>query len=175
MMMTIEQLRKLAELNLCESCYKKYTILLEPQIKEWLSEPIGDWRQVETNINDIMMKAKGFVRKTDSATLSLDREAFFEEMAKDRWSFKRKIDSLHRQGVIKESVHDFLDKVRVIRNKIHGQNKFSKQDYSLFRQAKELTNAMVMPILFDLEDDVHQRLLARIENHAKQLLSRFKL
>ena len=172
-MMRVEQLRKTAELNLCEDCYKKYTMLLEPQIKKWLSKPIGDWRQVETDVNMMVIKAKGFYKQGDSTTFSPDDRAFGEVEKEKLWE---KMKFLKETGILGDNSHKFLDKVSKIRNKvIHHQEGFSERDYNLFRHAKELTNAMVMPILFDLEDDVHQRLLASLENHAKQLLSKLKL
>lgn len=70
-MTTIEYLRKGAELNLCETCFKKYKALIEPSIKEWLFNPIDDWRKVESNITRMVMITKK-VFKGKNELLSLD-------------------------------------------------------------------------------------------------------
>lgn len=168
-----EKLKKMAELNFCEKCYQKYLDLIHGEVECLLSEPIYDWRQVEANINNMMMKAKGFYKKTNSTVITPDREAFDKEMREQKWGFKRKINFLQKQGIIKESLHAFLDRISKIRHRVHKERtKFSEQDYDLFREAKALTDAIVWLILFDLKDDILKRLLTNVEKRAKQVLSK---
>jgi hypothetical protein len=54
-MKTIEDLRKFAKLNLSPSCFRNYEMFIEPTIKEWLFNPIDDWREVESNITQMVM------------------------------------------------------------------------------------------------------------------------
>jgi len=168
-----EKLKKSAERNFCEKCYQKYLALIHSEVEYLLSEPISDWRLVEANINGMVMKAKGFYKKTNSTVITPDTEAFNEEMRKERWGFKRKIDFLQKQGIIKESLHGFLDRINKIRNRVHKERtEFSKQDYVLFREAKALTDAILWFILFDLKDDRWKNVLANVEKRAKQVLSK---
>jgi len=98
-----EKLKKMAELNFCQECYQKYLMFIHGEIEYLLSEPISDWREVEANINKLMMKAKGFYRKNASMTIYPDMESYYEEMRKGRWGFKRKIDFLREEGIVGES------------------------------------------------------------------------
>ena len=168
-----EKLKKMAELNFCQECYQKYLMFIHGEIDYLLSEPMSDWRQVEANINKLMMKAKGFVKKTNSTVIFPDIESYDEEMRKGRWGFKRKIDFLQKEEILGESLNSFLGRINEIRNRVHEERtQFSTRDYGLFREAKELTSAILTPILFDLKDDVWKRYLADVENRAKCLLSK---
>jgi len=163
-----EKLRKMAELNFCKECYQKYLMFIHGEIEYLLSEPISDWRQVETDITLLAVKAKGAYKKTNSGIFTPDEKAFKHIQKEKLW---KKLKILKETGVIGENLYRFLDEVSKIRNKIHPPNKFSKQDYALFREAKTLASAMVTPILFDLKDDVWKRYLADVEYRAKWLLS----
>jgi hypothetical protein len=99
-MRTIEDLRRFAELNLCKDCFQKYTMLIEGTIKNWLSQPISDWRQAESYVTQMVMKTKG-VFKGKTIIISLD-EGDEEKCADEvdvkafgeikKWTFKWKID-----------------------------------------------------------------------------------
>jgi hypothetical protein len=52
-MRTLEDLRKLAELNLCKDCFMKYEAMIEQTIKGWLSQPLSDFRQLESQITQL--------------------------------------------------------------------------------------------------------------------------
>ena len=163
-----EKLKKLAELNFCEDCYSKYLALIHGEIEYLLSEPISDWRQTEENINILWIKAKGLY--VANSTIFSPCENAFTKARNE--TVKNKLKDLNDKGLINDYTHDFLNKVRKRRNKIHPPLKFSKQDYNLFREAKTLTDTMLMPIMFDLKDDRWKNLLANIEKHAKQLLEK---
>jgi hypothetical protein len=167
----IDRIKTLAENNFCEKCYPKYLALIHNEIERVLLEPMSDWRQTETNINALMMKSMGFFSKNDTTAISLDRDAFLKKMKKERWGFNAKIKYLSEKGIIKESLSNLLLHVADIRHRIHKESThFSKQDYSLFRQTKELTDIISTPIMFDLKDDMYERLLVKVENYAKQVL-----
>jgi hypothetical protein len=163
-----EKLKKLAELNFCENCYSKYLALIHGEIEYFLSEPISDWRQTEENINILWIKAKGLY--VANSTIFSPCENAFTKARNE--TVKNKLKDLNDKGLINDYTHDFLNKVRKRRNKIHPPLKFSKQDYNLFREAKTLTDTMLMPIMFDLKDDRWKNLLANVEKHAKQLLEK---
>ena len=163
-----EKLKKLAELNFCEDCYSKYLALIHGEIEYLLSEPISDWRQTEENINILWIKAKGLY--VANSTIFSPCENAFTKARNE--TVKNKLKDLNDKGLINDYTHDFLNKVRKRRNKIHPPLKFSKQDYNLFREAKTLTDTMLMPIMFDLKDDRWKNLLANVEKRAKQLLEK---
>lgn len=55
-MRTIKDLRKLAELNFCDRCFQEYKALIEPTIEGWLLVPLADWRQIDSEITQMVMK-----------------------------------------------------------------------------------------------------------------------
>lgn len=57
-MKTIENLRSFAKLNMSPSCFRHYEMFIEPTIKYWLFNPIDDWRDVESNITQMVMITK---------------------------------------------------------------------------------------------------------------------
>ncbi|MCE8428695.1 MAG: hypothetical protein J5U19_09930 [Candidatus Methanoperedens sp.] len=52
---TIEKLRSFAKSNMSPSCFRNYEMFIEPTIKDWLFNPIDDWREVESNITQMVM------------------------------------------------------------------------------------------------------------------------
>jgi hypothetical protein len=60
----IEQLRELAELNLCNNCKPVYTSMIEPGIIELVRSYFNDWKDIERRITNLVMKFEG-VYKTD--------------------------------------------------------------------------------------------------------------
>ena len=167
-----EKLKSLAKANFCDDCYQKYLTLIQGEIEYLLSDPISDWSETEENITKMFLKYKGYFKQTVLGTQSLDLSE--EDLRRIRKSpnFYNKIDILHKNGILKENVYKFLDYVRKRRNKIHPPNRFSEQDYKLFRQAKELTQTIFRPILFDLQNDRSEKLLANVETYVKHLLSK---
>ena len=166
-----EKLKKLAELNFCESCYSKYLILIHGEIEYLLSEPMSDWRQTEANIDIMWIKAKGFYRIVNSTVFSPHRNAFQKAKEEKLW---KKIEFLKEKGIMQEHTYKFLDKVSKRRNKIHPPSKFSKQDYVLFLEAKRMTDAMFIPIVHELKNGIWKDHQANIEKQAKTLLEKLK-
>ena len=109
-----EKLKNLAELNFCKNCYSKYLALIHGNIEYLLSEPLADWRQTETNINIIWIKAKGLFNVVKPTGFSAPDEAF--KKAENEHVYD-KLKFLKTKGVIKNSTYEFLNKVRKIRNK----------------------------------------------------------
>jgi hypothetical protein len=166
-----EKLKSLVKANFCDDCYQKYLALIVPEIEFLLSSPISDWNETEENITQMFLKHKGYFKQTDWGTQSLDiSEGDLQRIRKS--PFKRKIDILHKHGILKENIYKFLDYVRGRRNKIHPPYRFSEQDYRLFKQAKDITNAIFIPVLFDLKNDRRKTLQANVETHIKNLLSK---
>ena len=104
----IEDLRKKAELNFCERCFQEYKAMIEPTIQGLLLVPLADWRQIESEITQMVMKNEG-IFKSKSIIISLgvdekensevvDVQAFVKIK---RWSFSHKIKYLHKNGSFK--------------------------------------------------------------------------
>lgn len=178
--MSLKNLRKIAELNLCEDCYEKYKALLEPTIEKWLFNPLRDWRDVESCITRMVMKSKG-VFKSDLIFISIDEDSnkfanevdvkTFREIKK--WAFKRKIDYLKKEGILGDSSYNFLDRVRKIRNRIHELfNEFSEQDLALFSLAREVTFQIYNATMFNLGDAMSKNIKSNAEKVAKHWLSK---
>ena len=180
--MSLKNLRKIAELNLCENCYEKYKAILEPTMKKWLLNPLSDWRNVESNITQMVMKLKG-VFKTDLIFMSLDEDSnekyanevdvkTFQEI-KHRWGFKKKIKYLKDKGVLQDSSYNFLYKVSDIRNKIHELfDGFSEQDLNLFRWADAITSQIYYATMFKWGENTSSNTKANAEKVAEQMLSK---
>jgi len=178
-MRTIQDLRKLAELNLCSDCFLKYKALIEPNVKQWLFKPLSDWRTVESYVTQMVMKIKG-VFKGELIFISLDEgddEKYADEVdAKafrkiKKWSFKRKIDFLHKNGILQDSSHRFLDKVREVRNTIHDEFvELSEKDLTLFYMASAITSQIYMATMYSPKMNISPNLISNAEKIAEQLL-----
>jgi hypothetical protein len=167
-----EKLKKLAELNFCEDCYSKYLALIHPELEHILSEPISDWRQTEHNIDVLWIKAKGLYDVNKSPMFSPHEDAFQKAENEKLWV---KLKFLRDNEILSNFTYKFLDKVSKKRNKIHSLDKFSEQDYLLFRATKALTDAMITPIIFDLKDDIWKKQLDNNEKLVQWLLENVEL
>ena len=180
-MVTIEYLRKIAELNLCKDCFSKYKAKIEPTIKIWLFQPLSYFRQAESQITQILMKTKG-IFKGDTWVLSFNKSE--EEKAADyvdvkafrkieKMGFKDKIDYLHKNGILQDSSYRLLDKAREARNKIHVEPtlvEFSEEDYALFSMASWITSQIWWSIWFDWEEEIITNIKSNTEKVAEQWL-----
>lgn len=54
-MVTIEYLNETAKINLCPTCFEIYKASIEQSIKDLLFNPIDDWRDVESNITQMVL------------------------------------------------------------------------------------------------------------------------
>jgi hypothetical protein len=167
-----EKLRKLAELNFCKDCYFKYLALIHPEIDHILSEPISDWRQTEHNIDILWIKAKGLYDIKDSQVFSPHKNAFQKAENEKLWV---KLKFLKEKGILQNFTYKLLDKVSKKRNKIHSLYKFSEKDYRSFRLAKAFTDALITPIIFDLQDEIWKKQLANNEELVQWLLENTEL
>lgn len=180
-MRTIEDLRKLAELNLCKDCFLKYEAMIEPTVKGWLSQPLIDFRQAEAQITQMVMKAEG-VFKGKTWVLSFDKGEE-EKVAEhidvkafrkiEKMRFKDKIIYLHKKGILQNSCYRLLDKAREIRNKIHVEPivaGLSEQDYTLFSMASAITNQLWSAMRFDWKEEIITIIKSNTEKAAEQWL-----
>ncbi len=178
-MKTIEDLRKMAELNLCENCFQKYKMLIEPTIRDLLSNPLSDWSEVESHITQIVMKTKG-IFKGKLIFISLDKGSNEKhsdkvdvkgfEATKTR-SFKWKIDYLQKNGILKVSSYRVLDTAREVRNKIHDPYApYSEHDRTLFHVANVITHQIWCATMIEMGEDTSNNLKSEAEKIAEQYL-----
>jgi len=181
-MVTIEYLRQLAELNLCQNCFGKYKAIIEPNINRYLSQPLSDFRRAELQITQIVMTTKGVFKHKDIHVLSFDKGE--EEEVSDyidvktfrkieKIGFKDKIDYLHENGILQDSSYSILDKAREARNKIHAGpdvTEFSKEDHVLFSKANWISSEILHAITFDLEEDIMTNIKSNTEKAAEHWL-----
>jgi hypothetical protein len=184
-MVTVKYLRSLAELNLCEDCFQKYKALIEPSIRGYLSQPLSDWRQVESQITQMVMKTKD-VFKGDTWILSFD-EGEEEKVAEyvdvkafrktEKMGFKDKIDYLHEKGILQHCSYKLLDKARKARNKIHDEPivaELSEEDYALFSISSWITSQLLSALRIDWGKDISANIRSNAEKVAEQWLSRMR-
>lgn len=181
---SLKTLRKHAQLNLCPDCYNKYLATIEPSIESMVLDTFYSWRATESCITQMVMKHKG-VFKSDFWFISLDKDdnsKFADQIdAKifnkiKRWGFQRKIDYLHKAGVLQEACYRFLDRVNDVRNRIHDDpniSKFTEQDLVLFSYAHAIADKIYLTMRFDLEEEISNKTLSDTEKFAEQLLKRF--
>lgn len=150
---TIANLRKLAELNFGPECYKKYLALIEPGIKSIIENYFSGWKNLESTINQMVMKHKG-IFKTDLIVISIDSKAdeqYVDTKAFNKiknQSFKQKIDYLRKNEILGDSSYKLLDLLREKRNKIHepGVN-FSEQELAEFSYAHSIVWFILIPMI----------------------------
>ena len=103
--MSIEFIRKVAELHLCPDCFEKYKRIIEPSLRVWRASPLGVWNQTEWMIESILMKLEGAYkdektiivgnRKEMKNSPEVNSEAY--SRIENKWpSFKRRIDYLKK-------------------------------------------------------------------------------
>ena len=178
-MTTIEQLRKIAELNLCERCFVTYKEIIEPTVRNYLFSPLEEWRRAESNISQITLRiARAYkteitvynidVSNFDSVAHLVDKNKYLEI---NGWSFKRKIDYLHKQGFLGDASHLFLDEARKVRNKIHKEFiEFSGKDLEMMTVADGLANQFLFAVLVPIKEDISATIKSNAETLAKNLL-----
>jgi hypothetical protein len=180
-MVTIENLRKLAELNLCKDCFWKYKAMIEPTIKIWLSQPLSDFRQAESEITQMVMKTKGVFKgkmwvlsfnkgEEEKVAEYIDVKAFRKI---EKMRFKDKIDYLHENGILQDSSYRLLDKAREARNKIHAEPivaELSEEDYTLFSMASWIASQIWSAMRFDWEEEIITNIKSNTEKVAEQWL-----
>jgi len=150
---TIEDLRMMAKLNFDSECYKKYLALIEPGIKSMFKNYFSGWKNLESTVNQMVMKHKG-IFKTDLIVISIDSKADeqyvdIEDFNKIKnLSFKQKIDYLHKNDILGNSSFKLLDLLRKKRNQIHepGIN-FSEQELAEFSYAYSIVHFILIPMI----------------------------
>jgi len=182
-MPSIEELRKIAQLNLCGSCYKKYLAFLEPTIKEYVERPLSDWGEVEEHVTYLAMRKWGVFRNDKIVSFKDGEENDFpDEIDGTAYrSFKKErlrtisaqIKYLHREGVFGENTFKLLEKARVARNKIHPSPDaaFTKEDYGLFYVAKGITSQLRLFSFLNPGKEMPSEMRIAIEKFAEQYLA----
>jgi hypothetical protein len=177
---TVEHLRKMVELNFCNTCFEKYKEFIEPTIQgtiqSLLSRPLADWIEIESEITQIVMKSKG-VFKGSAIVITLGKED--SEVAKmvdvkafkaiKKWPFFDKIKYLYEIGILQDASYKLLDKARETRNRLHDLIAFTDSDYELFHSALLITNQIWTTAMFE-QKDISIGLRKEVEKSAKQWL-----
>lgn len=145
--LTIEDIRKLAELNMTPECYRTYLAIIEPNIKSIIPNYLRDWQNVEGYVTMIVMRHMG-IFKTSFSFISIDDDAeerYGEQLDVTKfrkikkWTFKQKIEYLSKEGILKENSYKLLDKLREKRNQIHEMGTvFSEKDLREFSMAHSI-------------------------------------
>jgi hypothetical protein len=176
---TIEDLRKKAKLNFCDRCFQEYKALIEPTIEYLLRFPFADWRQVESEVTQMVMKKKGiFKGKEFVYNLSESVDGKYADCVDDKAlrankktlnSFYYKIVYLRDEGILKESSFKLLYDAKEIRNRMHNISGFSEQDYTLFGVAHAITNQIWFAMMAERKDEL-STCISNAEKIAEQYL-----
>ncbi len=175
----IEELRKKAKLNFCDRCFQEYKALIEPTIEYLLSFPFADWRQVESEVTQMVMKKTGIfkgkkfvynlTKNVDGKYVDCVDEEALRANKKTLNSFYNKIVYLRDEGILKESSFKLLNDARKIRNNMHNVSGFSEKDYDLFYVAHAITNQIWFAMMAEQKDDI-PTCISKSEKIAEQYL-----
>jgi len=157
--------------------------VIEPTIKRWLTEPLRDWGEIDHYVTQMVMKLKG-VFKTEKGPILIsigDDEPLPEEMSDkvdlesfrriERWGMERKIKYLREHNILKKHSFKLLDKVREIRNKLHGyEYKFTEQELNLISQARPVVSAINWAVMWLSKKDTVESYKDSAEKTAEKLL-----
>ena len=185
MTLTLDQLRKLAELNMDKKHYDIYCHMIEPNIKSMLKDYLKGWQDLETLVTRIVLRVKGAYKGITELIISDGDDPrkygkyleilVYKQVKKMK--FGQKITFLHEKGVIGDSMYKLLDFLRKRRNKIHSvQHTFSEIE----REAFSLANSIIGWIYAVNSDSglsnmqEKNKILQMCEVQSSELLSKLK-
>lgn len=126
-MHTLDELKLIAEMNLCDNCRKLYAALIEPTVKAMVSEFFHDWQGVEANVRFILAYNSGAFKKRPYP-FDIGKEESLEPFAADidlevyngirELKFSEMVYELQLRGIIKENLHGLLMEIARRRNKL---------------------------------------------------------
>lgn len=175
----IEQLRELAELNLCDNCKTVYSSLIQPNIVELARSYFNDWKNIEWRINTIVRHLEGVYKDTDKGILiAFDSDEELEKYKDEinvekfryieRKGFKWKINHLKEKNILQESTYKFLEDVRTRRNKIHVPFKdFTADDFIAFSYGAQIVWCIWISIFGKFNEDKSKQFLKDAEKQAE--------
>lgn len=156
--------------------------MIEPTIKLYLSQPLDDFREMESLITQAVMESEGIYKSEEYRVLSINKgdEEIAEEYV-DVEKYKRiqnmhlktKIDHLYRIGLLREASYNILDWARDVRNKIHEPSivyTMSSKDYELFSMAYWISNQVHMLAKSDWEESIAENIISNTEKVAEKYL-----
>jgi hypothetical protein len=185
---TINQLRRLAEANLCGECYQKYLGLIEGNIRAMALDCLYFWRYTESVITQMVMKRKG-VFKSSTIVLSIEgsRKEDLEKLVDvrqfkeiSRMKFIRKIEYLRDEKILTNNCYKVIDTASRVRNRIHNDpmvSTLSERDLELFNHACQIASLLQMaenrewyPVV-----DVREPTRQQAENYATKIVEEFHM
>lgn len=127
----------------------------------------------------MVIKHKG-VFKGDEIFITVDEEPGEEISEKvdvkafrriKKQAFKDKIEYLRKHGILGDSSYRFLNRARMVRNKIHdAYYEFSEQDLNLFRWANAIASRIYYAMIFDTPEELAVNMKLHAEKISEQLL-----
>jgi hypothetical protein len=179
----IEHLRKMAELNFTDDCYKVYLALIEPGIRSIIQNYMRSWQDIESTVTRMVMIHKQ-IYKTDLQFISLSpdaKEKYGDQVDVDEFnkvkfgmSFKDKINYLKNVGLLQSQSYKLLDMLNKRRNKIHEIGEvFTQQDLNVFAGAYSVVFYIVLTITktgFGSQE-MNKKIINDTENWSRNLIS----
>lgn len=186
MVRTLEQLRRDAELNLCDKCYKKYLAFIEPNIKVLIESRLHEWRFTETNITTMVLWHRDAFKTDTWAEVArneewgdlhheiMDKEAFDKTR---KMTYGQKIDYLKKKHVIPDACYQLFKEAGNRRNLIHESPmiyNFPEEDLNLFYISYSISSTLIQMIRFNLPEEIKEREIKACETLARKWLQDHK-
>jgi hypothetical protein len=182
---TIERLRELVKLNLCDECYRKYLALIEPQVRILALDPFYYWRTAESIVTQMVMREQG-AYKTSTTVLSIDEKVPEDwESLIDIRKFRRvshmkfweKNKFLRDEKILPESCYQVLRLASNVRNNIHADPAvfaMTGKDLELFRYAHQIAYQIQFAEHSDwFSNDVKEQMRLQADKTAERVMQEF--
>jgi len=181
-MRTLEQLRKDAELNLCDRCYQVYLAMIEPSIKVLMESRLSDWRFTETDITQMVLFYRGAFKTDTWAEVTRDEEwgdVHYELMDKEifdktkKMFYGQKIAYLRDAKKIPESCYQLFKEAGKRRNMFHESPliyNFPEEDLNLFHLCFSISTTLVHLLKSSLPEETQESYIKSCETAAQRWL-----
>lgn len=186
-MLDAEELGVMAKSCLCNACYPIYRMALEPHIKFVMRDLHYEWQSIETSIDAMCLKHMGAFRNPKQIFYSIDDSmlerfkdkidaTIYRQFKKDHRHVVDRLKYLRKNGVIGNSLYEYLKLLLIRKGKTRSSHGVSDVDRILYFLAEQLLLhikfCMVEPSLSEMH---RKKTLAYTERQAKTYMKFLKI
>jgi hypothetical protein len=181
---TLDELKLIAEMNLCVNCRKLYAALIEPPVKAMISEFFHDWQGVEANVRFILAyNADAFKKRPYPFDIGKEEslEPFAADIDLDAYNgirdlkFSEMVYELQLRDIIKKNLHGLLMEIARRRNQIHHHKvEIPEIDRILFSKVHQLLWRWSLWLMDEVFHSQMEGLIESIESESNIILAELK-